>query len=122
LRGETVKLDREPMLCFSRRDAHDVVVAGHKVMGSAQRRRRGAVLQHGSLLLHSSPWTSLHLGLEELGVLATNEQQLAAVPDRLALKVEASQLTDHERIYAEQLVRAGCINSSERKAQESADH
>lgn len=41
-------------LCFERRAAGDVLVRNVKVAGSAQRRRRGAILQHGSVLLRSS--------------------------------------------------------------------
>ncbi|NIL97049.1 MAG: lipoate--protein ligase family protein, partial [Planctomycetales bacterium] len=41
-------------LCFLRRAAGDVLVGGTKIAGSAQRRRRGAVLQHGSVLLQTS--------------------------------------------------------------------
>lgn len=51
LRGQTVKSAPEPVLCFSRQDSHDVVSGVHKVLGSAQRRRKGALLQHGSLIL-----------------------------------------------------------------------
>jgi lipoate-protein ligase A len=50
----------EPFLCFARRTAADVVLASGaaiapKIVGSAQRRRRGAVLQHGAVLLERSP-------------------------------------------------------------------
>lgn len=41
-------------LCFSRGDPNDIVLEGIKIVGSAQRRRKGAVLQHGSLLLKAS--------------------------------------------------------------------
>ncbi|MCA9179914.1 MAG: hypothetical protein KDA51_00635 [Planctomycetales bacterium] len=48
-------------LCFERRSCGDIVLGDHKVMGSAQRRGRGALLQHGSLLLATSPYApSLH--------------------------------------------------------------
>lgn len=40
-----------PLLCFDRRAVGDVVVGRHKVLGSAQRRLSGSILQHGSLLL-----------------------------------------------------------------------
>ncbi|MFQ5734136.1 MAG: biotin/lipoate A/B protein ligase family protein [Planctomycetaceae bacterium] len=43
-----------PFLCFSRRDPNDVVLNGRKIVGSAQRRRKGAVLQHGSILVRAS--------------------------------------------------------------------
>lgn len=45
----------EPYLCFQRRASGDLLVEGHKVCGSAQRRHQRSFLQHGSLLLsHSS--------------------------------------------------------------------
>jgi lipoate-protein ligase A len=45
----------EPFLCFQRRSDEDLVLAGYKVVGSAQRRGRFALLQHGSLLTSASP-------------------------------------------------------------------
>lgn len=56
----------EPFLCFQREAAPDLVVRGHKVLGSAQRRRRGAVLQHGSLVLRASEHIPEILGLCDL--------------------------------------------------------
>ena len=53
-RGHNFDRKEEPFLCFLRTAAPDLVVSGHKILGSAQRRRRGAVLQHGSLLLDAS--------------------------------------------------------------------
>jgi lipoyl(octanoyl) transferase len=46
--------ERRPFLCFTDRDPEDIVFRGFKLVGSAQRRRSGAVLQHGSLLLACS--------------------------------------------------------------------
>lgn len=42
---------RAPADCFSRASRREVVVAGRKLAGSAQLRRRTAFLQHGSILL-----------------------------------------------------------------------
>ena len=56
----------EPLLCFQRRTPGDVVVGAVKIAGSAQRRRHGAVLQHGSLLLRRSPAAPELPGLEDL--------------------------------------------------------
>ena len=64
-------------LCFDRRATGDVVVpvadgrgnSDAKVLGSAQRRLRGAVLQHGSLLLAANqlvPESVRHPGLDDL--------------------------------------------------------
>lgn len=40
-----------PFFCFERHSCHDLLIAGAKLMGSAQRRTPQAVLQHGSLVL-----------------------------------------------------------------------
>ena len=66
MRGEDRKLAEEPFLCFIRGDRHDIVFEGHKIVGSAQRRRRGAVLQHGSLLLDASPHATELAGVNDL--------------------------------------------------------
>lgn len=97
LRGETRPQSPEPMLCFSRCDSHDVILSGRKILGSAQRRRKGAILQHGSLLLRSSPWTPEHPGIEDLvpeGRFAMTE--LATVPQRLAERFSATELSAEE--------------------------
>ena len=70
LRGDGDRAAEGRTLCFLRADPRDVVVtdaAGdvRKVVGSAQRRRRGAVLQHGSLLLAASPHAPELPGLTE---------------------------------------------------------
>jgi len=59
------KSDRQPFLCFQRRALGDVLTGGVKVAGSAQRRRRGAVLQHGSVLLARSDSAPEIDGLKE---------------------------------------------------------
>jgi lipoyl(octanoyl) transferase len=76
IRGEGTKIRPadEPFLCFQRQSPGDVVIVAAdsaenpatlpripaslpvaKILGSAQRRYRGALLQHGSLLLERSP-------------------------------------------------------------------
>jgi lipoate-protein ligase A len=47
--------------CFSASARHEIVVDGKKLVGSAQRRLPGKILQHGSILLDSA-----HLALPEL--------------------------------------------------------
>jgi lipoyl(octanoyl) transferase len=51
----TMDPHEEPFLCFQRRTSEDLVLSGYKIVGSAQRRGAGAVLQHGSLLIAASP-------------------------------------------------------------------
>jgi lipoate-protein ligase A len=50
--GEERKLGE--VLCFLHQTPGDLTVGGSKVAGSAQRKMRGALLQHGSLLLRRS--------------------------------------------------------------------
>lgn len=70
MRGTTVHAEggfhAEPFLCFGRQDARDLVVAERKVVGSAQRRRRGAMLQHGSIVLEQSPFSIDFPGIRDL--------------------------------------------------------
>ena len=44
-----------PAFCFRRTGAYEIAVAGRKLVGSAQRRQRGAFLQHGSVVLEADP-------------------------------------------------------------------
>lgn len=67
----------EPFLCFERRAPGDVLAGRSKVAGSAQRRRRGAVLQHGSVLLGASD-AARHLpGVGELVECRVGADELA---------------------------------------------
>jgi lipoate-protein ligase A len=59
-------LRQRPFLCFADRDPEDLVFHGIKLVGSAQRRRSGATLQHGSMLLKSSPLTPELAGLRDV--------------------------------------------------------
>ncbi len=74
----------DQFLCFLRRSAEDVVAATAtepaawaKIAGSAQRRRRGAVLQHGSLLLAASPLAPELAGVREVSGVSLDPGKLA---------------------------------------------
>ena len=56
LRGTSLSGAEGAFLCFGRGDPRDVVLEGQKIVGQRQRRRRGAVLQHGSLLFRRSEY------------------------------------------------------------------
>lgn len=71
--AQPVESPAEPFLCFARRTSADVVLPTTlaaeppvKIVGSAQRRRRGAVLQHGSVLLDRSPAAPELAGIEQI--------------------------------------------------------
>jgi len=79
LRGTRLDERESLFLCFARGDPRDVVVAGHKVLGSAQRRRRGAIIQHGALLLRSSHHAPEFPGLFDLTDVNVSEAQLMSL-------------------------------------------
>jgi lipoate-protein ligase A len=54
------------VLCFRHFTAGDLLIGNAKVVGSAQRRQRGALLQHGAILLAQSPYTAALPGIQEL--------------------------------------------------------
>lgn len=91
LRGATLKQPTEPVLCFAREDENDLVLCGHKVLGSAQRRRRGAILQHGGLLLKASPITPELLGIADLVPEADLSSLSADLGDSLLREISESR-------------------------------
>ncbi len=64
-----------PFLCFTGRDPEDIVSEGHKLVGSAQRRRGGAVLQHGSVLLARSPGVPELLGVCDVAEIPASTEE-----------------------------------------------
>ncbi len=95
-------------LCFQREDPNDVVCGRHKIVGSAQRRRRGAVLQHGSVLLRRSDFAQELAGLEELGLksppVGLLQTRLAAcVAARLGESESVETLPESLKQVAEQI-------------------
>jgi lipoate-protein ligase A len=101
-------LSRLPFLCFQRRSPGDVLVGETKVAGSAQRRCRGAILQHGSVLLARSPAAPELDGLAELvDKTIAPEQLVEAWLARLAEKLPGSwqngRLSEPEQGRAAQL-------------------
>jgi lipoate-protein ligase A len=90
LRGTSFGKDlpEEAFLCFSRGDECDVVLAGFKVLGSAQRRRKGAILQHGSLVYRRSEFAPQFPGLFELAPHC-GAVDIAALQQRLAEAVSS---------------------------------
>jgi lipoate-protein ligase A len=96
-------------LCFARGDDFDVVMGENKVLGSAQRRRKGAVLQHGSLLLRQSTSASAFPGVFDCGRRTVPEtdllQQLSrTVSGLVSHRVAIGSLTADERRRAGQLI------------------
>ena len=98
----------EPFLCFQRRCVGDVLLDDVKVCGSAQRRHRGALLQHGSVLLRRSRAAPELPGIEDqtgrtivIAELLRGWQRRLA--DRLGLRWVASAVEDAEARRGEEL-------------------
>jgi lipoate-protein ligase A len=62
--GEERKIGE--VLCFLHQTPGDMLLGNSKVSGSAQRKLRGALLQHGSLLLRRSEFAPMLPGMEDL--------------------------------------------------------
>lgn len=75
-----------PTVCFAQASRCDLVAAGRKVVGSAQVRRAGIILQHGSVPL-----------------TIRAEDQLAVMPGRGSSRRSASQLSQAAQGIAEAL-------------------
>lgn len=112
----------EPFLCFQRRTRGDVLLGGNKVCGSAQRRRRGAILQHGSLLLATSPRAPELAGILELCGKSPEQQLLVeswatAIGERLGLAPIAGRLTESEldKVRALALEKYGAAGWNKRR-------
>ncbi len=90
LRGEFLDALEGNFLCFQRGDSRDIVCHGQKILGSAQRRRRGAVLQHGSLILQASPVAAEIPGILELAGSVPPESELVTAMARTAHDVLAT--------------------------------
>ena len=102
---------RGPFLCFDHLTPGDLTLTGLKVTGSAQRKLRGATLQHGSVLLDTSEFTPSLPGINQLwGTGIAFDDLSDALRDRFESEtgwtLEPGTLTDAEteamaRIVAE---------------------
>jgi lipoate-protein ligase A len=81
-----------PAFCFARTGRYEIEVAGRKLVGSAQRWRRGVFLQHGSLLLGADGPRLRALFPTTGDPLATMTTLEAAVGQRLPFDDVASAL------------------------------
>jgi lipoate-protein ligase A len=76
-RASSARSTEVPFLCFQRRTAGDVLLGEWKIAGSAQRRLRRAVLQHGSILLSRSPFAPELPGICDLASIALDAAEFA---------------------------------------------
>ena len=88
-------------LCFQRRASGDIVMGPWKVMGSAQRRFRQAILQHGSLIFRRSPFAPELPGIEDLAEKTIDQEDFVKtwsklVADEFGLELRAAKFTPAE--------------------------
>jgi lipoyl(octanoyl) transferase len=129
----------EPFLCFQRRAIGDVVATpsrehgttsrgfplpksgGWKVLGSAQRRSRGVLLQHGSLLLKTSPAAPELPGLADVTAWEFSEKHVEPLVQRLEnglnLRFRRTELPSKLQLIAEELAnkKYGSITWTKRR-------
>ena len=75
----------EPFLCFLRSNPNDIVhESGIKIVGSAQRRRKGITLQHGSILLSASQVCPGVKGIFQLAEEFDAKQFSSRLPELIA--------------------------------------
>ena len=99
-----------PLLCFTDRNSEDIVLHGVKLVGSSQRRRLGALLQHGSVLLARSEIIPGLAGVGDLAPVRTDvdfwsDLLLGSIPEALGLLAQPSNISDSTRRSAEVLRR-----------------
>lgn len=88
---------RGPFFCFAEPGRTDLVVDGGKVLGSAQRRIPGRVMQHGSLLLGRSDASMPGADLGDPPASSVNnwiDRFVASLADALRLTAQASDWSD----------------------------
>ena len=99
----------EGPLCFRHFTPGDLMIGAAKVVGSAQRRRRGALLQHGGILLARSQHTPTLPGIRDLtGQDLAPAPLTAAVVERFAAvtgaRVVEASLRPREEIAVKSLI------------------
>lgn len=99
----------EPFLCFQRRAEGDLVCGPAKICGSAQRRHKGAILQHGSILLAQSACAPQLPGLAEIAGLRLSPDELLrawlpALCTTLNIATTSDELSSAEKSAAERIV------------------
>jgi lipoyl(octanoyl) transferase len=106
--GEHEEKELGEVLCFLHQTPGDLLIGDAKIVGSAQRKQRGALMQHGSILLGASPWTPHLPGIRELAGARLSTSTLGdAVAEQLTKRTGwqllSSEWTPSERERIEEL-------------------
>ena len=98
---------RGPFFCFARRHCYDVLIGNDKAAGSAQRRTRTAVLQHGSIILqrrYAQQPAAAVTDVADLDVQQLADRFVAIFAPRSGASLEPGDWTPAERDTADKLV------------------
>jgi lipoyl(octanoyl) transferase len=106
--NDTVREQKRSLLCFTDANADDIVTVGTKIVGSAQRRRRGAVLQHGSILWARSCWVPELIGVCDVADVSVqpsdwSSRVLSAISKALNLIPQPSRFSERVRLRAHEM-------------------
>jgi len=98
-----------PVLCFEQFTSGDLLCAGKKIAGSAQRKYRQALMQHGSILLERSEHTLTLRGIRECAGVTLPPSQLvnailAPFAENTGWRMEMGDWTVQEKACIEELV------------------
>jgi lipoate-protein ligase A len=108
------------VLCFLHHTPGDLLLGSHKVAGSAQRKQRGAILQHGGILLARSPFTPCLPGIAELSGIAVAAETLqsaliAELARSMGWTIEPGEWTVHEKRTMNDLLAKYCSEEWNRR-------
>lgn len=101
--GEEKRLGE--VLCFLNQTAGDLLIEGSKVVGSAQRKRKGALLQHGSILLERSEFAPMLPGINDFA------GRTAFTPESLAVRLSTKFQTERGEWSPYELERIDAIRA-----------
>ena len=106
----------DSFLCFQRRASGDVTLGGNKIAGSAQRRWKNAVLQHGSVLFTQSSNAPELPGLGDLSSFHESTDAFALfwqrkLAHRLKVAGTESHLSDTEDEESNRLIESKFADS-----------
>ncbi|MEE2826036.1 MAG: hypothetical protein VYE64_05365 [Planctomycetota bacterium] len=100
--------NRKAFLCFERRTDGDVILDSYKIGGSAQRRTKHALLQHGSILFSRSIHAPQLPGINQLASQQVKQDDfrqawIESVQQMLQLEISQSELSDEETASAKSI-------------------
>lgn len=93
--NELVEKDKKSMVCFNNPSWYEIVIGKKKVVGSAQKRVGGKILQHGSVLLEADieKMASLFNVDDKISLIARLKERVTSINEELKKKVMYSTLS-----------------------------